>query len=55
MNSYRRKLPGQKEEVIKVPDDPSEPIDISNDPEDEHYIFDTFEGYKEFCDRAKFE
>ena len=55
MNSYRRKLPGQKVEEIKIPDDPNEPIDISNDPEDAHYIFDTLESYKAFCNHVKCE
>ena len=53
MKSFRRILPGQTEEIIEVSDDPNEPIDISHDSDDTHYICETFEEYKEFCDRAK--
>ncbi len=53
MKSFRRILPGQTEEIIEVSDEPNEPIDISYDPDDTHYICETFEEYKEFCDRAK--
>ena len=53
MNSYRRKLPGKEEEIIAISDAPNEPIDISHDPDDTHYICETIEEYKEFCDRAK--
>ena len=53
MKSYVRKIPGRKEEVIGVSEDPNEPIDVSKDPEDTVYSVDSFEDYKEFMSRYK--
>ena len=55
MKSYIRKLRGQKEEVIMVSEDPNEPIDITNDPDDTVYSVDSFEDYKDFVNRVRFE
>lgn len=53
MNSYTRKNFGHDEDIIKVSDDPNEPIDVSNDPEDTSYCVGSFEDYKEFMKRYK--
>ena len=53
MKSYVRKIPGREDEVIKVSEDPNEPIDVSHDPEDTSYRVDSFEDYKEFMKRYK--
>lgn len=53
MKSYIRKLPGQKEEVITVSEDPNEPIDITNDPDDTVYSVASFEDYKDFVNRVR--
>lgn len=53
MNSYTRKNFGHDEEVIKVSEDPNEPIDVSKDSEDTVYSVDSFEDYKEFMKRYK--
>ena len=53
MKSYVRKIPGRKDEVIAVSDDPNEPIDVSKDPDDTVYSVDSFEDYKEFMNRYK--
>ena len=53
MKSYIRMLPGHKEEVIAVSEDPNEPIDITNDPDDTVYSVDSFEDYKDFVNRVR--
>ena len=53
MKSYRRMIPGLEEEVIKVSEDPNEPIDVSGDPEDTSYAVESFEDYMEFMKRVK--
>lgn len=53
MNSYTRKNFGHDEEIIKVSEDPNEPIDLSNDPEGTTYSVDTHEDYLEFMKRYK--
>ena len=53
MLTYTRKIPGQEKEVIAIPVNTDEPIDLSQDPEDTGYSFDSFEAYKEFMKRVK--
>lgn len=53
MNSYTRKIFGHDEEIIKVSDNPNEPIDVSKDPDDTVYSVDSFEDYMEFMNRYK--
>ena len=55
MLTYRRKIPGQEEEVITIPENADEPIDVSQDPDDTEYSVDSFEDYKEFMKRVKLE
>lgn len=50
---FKRRLPGQKEEIIEVSDNPNEPIDITRDPDDTIYSVDSLEDYKDFMNRAK--
>ena len=53
MLTYRRRIPGQEEEVIAIPENTDEPIDVSQDPDDTEYSFDSFEAYSEFMKRYK--
>lgn len=53
MKSYIRKIPGRKEEIIAVSEDPNELIDVSKDPDDTVYSVDSFEDYREFMNRYK--
>ena len=53
MLTYRRRIPGQEEEVIAIPENTDEPIDLSQDPDDTEYSVDSFEAYKEFMKRVK--
>ena len=55
MLTYRRKIPGQEEEVIAIPVNTDEPIYLSQDPDDTEYSFDSFEAYTEFVKRVKLE
>jgi hypothetical protein len=55
MLTYRRRIPGQEEEVISIPENTDEPIDLSQDPDDTEYSVDSFEAYKEFVKRVKLE
>ena len=55
MLTYRRRIPGQKEEVIAIPENTDEPINLSQDPDDTEYSVDSFEAYKEFMKRVKLE
>ena len=55
MLTYRRKIPGQEEEVIAIPVNTDEPIDVSQDPDDTVYSVDSFEAYTEFMKRYKLE
>ena len=55
MLTYRRRIPGQEEEVIAIPKNTDEPIDLSQDPDDTEYSVDSFEAYKEFVKRVKLE
>ena len=55
MLTYTRKIPGQEEEVIAIPENTDEPIDISQDPDDTEYSVDSVEAYKEFVKRVKLE
>ena len=53
MKRFKRRLPGQKEEIIEVSDNPNEPIDITRDPDDTIYSVDSLADYKDFMNRAK--
>lgn len=53
MLTYTRKIPGREEEVIEIPVNTDEPIDVSQDSDDTSYSFDSFEAYKEFVKRVK--
>ena len=55
MLTYRRRIPGQEEEVISIPENTDEPIDVSQDSDDTEYSVDSFEAYKEFVKRIKLE
>ena len=55
MLTYTRKIPGQEKEVIAIPVNSDAPIDVSQDPDDTEYAFDSFEAYKEFVKRVKLE
>ena len=55
MLTYTRKIPGQEEEVIAISVNTDEPIDVSQDPDDTEYSFDSFEAYTEFVKRYKLE
>ena len=44
-----------EEEVIAIPVNTDEPIDVSQDPDDTEYSFDSFEAYSEFMKRYKLE
>lgn len=55
MLTYTRRIPGQEEEVIAIPVNTDEPIDVSQDPDDTVYSVDSFEAYKEFVKRVKLE
>ncbi len=55
MLTYRRRIPGQEEEVIAIPENTDEPIDLSQDPDDTEYSVDSFEAYMEFVKRVKLE
>lgn len=55
MLTYRRRIPGQEEKVITIPENADEPIDVSQDPDDTEYSVDSFEDYKEFMKHVKLE
>lgn len=42
-------------EEINVPVTSNTVFDISNDSDDTHYVFDTFEDYKNFANHVKVE
>ena len=42
-----------EEEEIRIDVSDNDVFDISNDPEDTHYRFNTFEDYKYFADHVK--
>ena len=55
MLTYRRRIPGQEEEMITIPENTDEPIDLSQNPDDTEYSVDSFEAYTEFMKRYKLE
>ena len=55
MLTYTRKIPGQEKEVIAIPVNTDESIDVSQDPDDTEYSVDSFETYTEFMKGYKLE
>ena len=55
MLTSTRKIPGQEKEVISIPVNTDEPIDVSQDSDDTEYSVDSFEAYAEFMKRYKLE
>ena len=48
MLTYTRRIPGQEEEVIAIPENTDEPIDLSQDPDDTEYSVDSFLIFSHF-------